>query len=86
MIDQLKFIEDLKQIKIYATHPKSHNKGIVDFIDGKIAIYQKEVDEFEKWAEEEAQKDSILEGTDIHDSSDSPFLAHPGVFSGEKSE
>ena len=86
MIDQLNFIEDLKQIKIYATHPKSHGKGIADFIDGKIAIYQKQVEDFEKWAEEEAQKDSILEGTDIHDSSDSPFLAHPGEFSGEKNE
>ena len=86
MIDQLKFIDELKQIKVYATHPKTHSKGLVDFIDGKIAIYQAEVDEFEKWAEAEAQKDAYLEGTDIHDSSDSPILAHPGSFPGEKSE
>ena len=86
MIDQLKFIDELKQIKVYATHPKTHSKGLVDFIDGKIAIYQAEVDEFEKWAEAEAQKDAFLEGTDIHDSSDSPILAHPGSFPGEKSE
>ena len=86
MIDQLKFIDELKQIKVYATHPKTHSKGLADFIDGKIAIYQAEVDEFEKWAEAEAQKDAYLEGTDIHDSSDSPFLAHPGSFPGEKSE
>ena len=86
MIDQLKFIDELKQIKVYATHPKTHSKGLVDFIDGKIAIYQAEVDEFEKWAEAEAQKDAYLEGTDIHDSSDSPILAHPVSFPGEKSE
>jgi len=86
VIDQLKFIDELKQIKVYATHPKTHSKGLADFIDGKIAIYQAEVDEFEKWAEAEAQKDAYLEGTDIHDSSDSPILAHPGSFPGEKSE
>jgi len=59
VIDQLKFIDELKQIKVYATHPKTHSKGLVDFIDGKIAIYQAEVDEFEKWAEVESQKRSV---------------------------
>ena len=51
-----------------------------------ISFIQKEVDEFEKWVDAEAQKDAYLEGTDIHDSSDSPFLAHPGDIPGEKSE
>ena len=55
-------------------------------IDKTITEYKLEVEEFEKWAEAEAQKDAYLEGTDIHDSSDSPILAHPGSFPGEKSE
>ena len=29
---------------------------IVDTINDKIAVYQKEVDEFDKWAEEESKK------------------------------
>ena len=36
-------------------------------IDKTITEYQLEVEEFEKWAEAEAQKDAYLEGTDIHD-------------------
>ena len=85
MIDQIKFMEELEEIK-EMVHDQLPRYLIIDKCNEKIAGHQKEVDEFEKWAEEEAQKDSILEGTDIHDSSDSPFLAHPGVFPGEKSE
>ena len=85
MIDQLKFIDELKEIKQMVEDQKPRYL-IADKCNSKIAIYQAEVDEFEKWAEAEAQKDAYLEGTDIHNSSDSPILAHPGSFPGEKSE
>ena len=85
MIDQLKFIDELKEIKQMVEDQKPRYL-IADKCNSKIAIYQAEVNEFEKWAEAEAQKDAYLEGTDIHDSSDSPFLAHPGDIPGEKSE
>ena len=84
MIDQLKFIETLQEIKSLLT--AGANIGAMNKIDKTITEYQLEVEEFEKWAEAESQKDAFLAGTDIHDSSDSPFLAHPGVFPGEKSE
>ena len=84
MIDQLKFIEKLKEIK--SLLGAGANIGAMNVIDKSITEYQLEVEEFEKWAEGEAQKDAYLEGTDIHDSSDSPILAHPGAFSGEKSK
>ena len=85
MIDQLKFIDELKEIKQMVEDQKPRYL-IADKCNSKIAIYQAEVDEFEKWAEAEAQKDAYLEGTDIHNSSDSSILAHPGSFPGEKSE
>ena len=84
MIDQLKFIDTLKEIKDLLG--AGANIGAMNKIDKTITEYKLEVEEFEKWAEAEAQKDAFLEGTDIHDSSDSPILAHPGSFSGEKSE
>ena len=84
MIDQLKFIEKLKEIK--SLLGAGANIGAMNVIDKSITEYQLEVEEFEKWAEGEAQKDAYLEGTDIHDSSDSPILAHPGSFPGEKNE
>ena len=84
MIDQLKFIDTLKEIKDLLG--AGANIGAMNKIDKTITEYKLEVEEFEKWAESEAQKDAYLEGTDIHDSSDSPILAHPGSFPGEKSE
>ena len=84
MIEQMKFIEALKEIK--SLLGAGANIGAMNKIDKTITEYQLEVEEFEKWAEAESQKDAYLEGTDIHDSSDSPFLAHPGSFPGEKSE
>ena len=84
MIDQLKFIETLKEIK--SLLGAGANIGAMNKIDKTITEYQVEVEEFEKWAEAEAQKDAYLEGRNIHDSSDSPILAHPGSFPGEKSE
>ena len=82
MIDQLKFIDTLKEIKDLLG--AGANIGAMNKIDKTITEYKLEVEEFEKWAEAEAQKDAYLEGTDIHDSSDSPILAHPGSFPGEE--
>ena len=84
MIEQMKFIEALKEIK--SLLGAGANIGAMNKIDKTITEYKLEVEEFEKWAEAEAQKDAFLEGTDIHDSSDSPILAHPGSFPGEKSK
>ncbi len=84
MIDQIKFIEALKEIK--SLLGAGANIGAMNKIDKTITEYQLEVEQFDKWAEAESQKDAYLEGTDIHDSSDSPILAHPGSFPGEKSE
>ena len=84
MIDQIKFIEALKEIK--SLLGAGANIGAMNKIDKTITEYQLEVEQFDKWVEAESQKDAYLEGTDIHDSSDSPILAHPGSFPGEKSE
>ena len=85
MIDILQYIDELKEIKKLVEDQKPRYL-IADKISEFIGFKQKEVDEFEKWAEAEAQKDAYLEGTDIHNSSDSSILAHPGSFPGEKSE
>ena len=84
MIDQLKFIEKLKEIK--SLLGAGANIGAMNVIDKSITEYQLEVEEFDKWAEAESQKDEYLRGTVVSDSSDSPFLVHPGVFPGEKSK
>ena len=85
MIDILTAIDELETIKKMVEDQKPRYL-IVDKINEYIGFKKKEVDEFEKWAEAESQKDAFLEGTDIHDSLDSPILAHPGSFPGEKSE
>ena len=84
MIDQLKFIETLQEIKGLLT--AGANIGAMSVLDKNITEYQLEVEQFEKWAEAESQKDAYLEGTDVSESDDSPLLAHPGDFSGDKSE
>ena len=81
----LQYIDELKEIKKLVEDQKPRYL-IVDKINEYIGFKKKEVDEFEKWAEAESQKDAYLEGTVVSDSSDSPFLAHPGVFPGEKSK
>ena len=85
MIDILNHIDELETIKKLVEDQKPRYL-IVDKINEYIGFKKKEVDEFERWAEAESQKDAFLEGTDIHDSLDSPILAHPGSFPGEKSE
>ena len=61
MIDQLKFIDELKEIKQMVEDQKPRYL-IADKCNSKIAIYQAEVNEFEKWAEAESQKDAYLGG------------------------
>ena len=85
MIDMLQYIDELEAIKKLVDDGKPRYL-IVDKINEYIGFKKKEVDEFEKWAEAESQKDAYLEGTVVSDSSDSPFLVHPGVFPGEKSK
>ena len=82
MIDHIKFIETLKEIK--SLLGAGANIGAMNKIDKTILGYQLEVDEFEKWLDAEAQKDAYLEGMVVSDSSDSPFLVHPGSFPGEE--
>jgi hypothetical protein len=55
MIEQLKFMDDLKEIQLMV-EDQQPRYTIVDTIKDKIAGYQKEVDEFDKWAEEESKK------------------------------
>ena len=55
MIEQLKFIDDLKEIQLMVDDQQPRYT-IVDTINDKIAVYQKEIDEFDKWAEEESKK------------------------------
>ena len=85
MIDVLNNIDELKTIKKLVEDQKPRYL-IVDKINELIGFKEKEVAEFEKWLDAESQKDAYLKGTDIHDSFDSPILAHPGAFSGEKSK
>ena len=82
MIEQMKFIEALKEIK--SLLGAGANIGAMNKIDKTITEYQLEVEEFDEWAEAESQKDEYLWGTVVSDSSDSPFLAHPGEFPGEE--
>ena len=82
MIEQMKFIEALKEIK--SLLGAGANIGAMNKIDKTITEYQLEVEEFDKWAEAESQKDEYLRGTVVSDSSDSPILAHPGSFPGEE--
>ena len=85
MIDQLKFMDELKEIKKMVNDQKPRYL-IVDKCNEKIAGYQYEIDQFEKWAEAEAQKDAYLEGTDVSESDDLLLQASPNSFPGEKNE
>ena len=84
MIDQLKFIETLQEIKGLLT--AGANIGAMSVLYKNITEYQLEVEQFEKWAEAESQKDAYLEGTDVSESDDSLLQASPNSFPGEKNE
>jgi len=55
MIDQMKFKDELEEIR-EMVHDQLPRYLIIDKCNEKIAGYQKEIDEFEKWAEEESKK------------------------------
>ena len=91
MIAELNFIEHLDKI---------HNKLVVEPVDDdptKIYAramirdikgqYQAQIEEFEKWASEESQKEALPEGgTVVSKTIDSSLQASPRDFSGDKSE
>ena len=84
MIDQLKFIEDLEEIK--TSLGQNVDNKTMNIIDNKITNYKNEIDEFEKWAEAEVQNDAYLRGTVVSESDDSSLQVSPRDFSGDKSE
>jgi len=85
MIDILNHIDDMKKIRKLVIDGMTQDA--IKACDVSIAHNQNKVNEFEKWAEEESNKEYAPEGgTVVSDSSDSPFLAHPGALPGEKSE
>ena len=84
MIEQMKFIEALKEIK--SLLGAGANIGAMNKIDKTITEYQLEVEEFDKWAEAESQKDEYLRGTVVSDSLLKSLLAHPREFFPAKSE
>jgi len=55
MIDQMKFKDELEEIR-EMVHDQLPRYLIIDKCNEKIAGYQKEIDEFEKWADEESKK------------------------------
>ena len=57
MIDLLQYIDELKEIKKLVEDQKPRYL-IVDKINEFMGFKQKEVDEFDKWAEEESKKDT----------------------------
>ena len=56
MIELLRFIEDLKEIR--DTMPYTNlTKSVVD---DKISKYEKEVEKFDEWADEQSQQEPLL--------------------------
>jgi len=63
MIDQLKFMDDLKEIKQMVEDQKPRYL-IVDKCNEKIAEQQQLVDEFDKWADEQSEISENLISTE----------------------
>ena len=61
MIDLLNYIEELEKIKKMVDDQKPRYL-ISDAIDKFMSFKKKEVEEFEKWAEAESQKDAYVSG------------------------
>ena len=61
MIDLLNYIEELEKIKKMVDDQKPRYL-ISDTIDKFMSFKKKEVEEFEKWAEAESQKDAYVSG------------------------
>ena len=56
MIELIKFIEDLKEIR----DSMPYNNLTKSLVDDKISKYEKEVEKFDEWAGEQSQQDPIL--------------------------
>jgi len=56
MIELLRFIEDLKEIR--DTMP--YNNLTKSLVDDKISKYEKEVEKFDEWAGEQSQQDPLM--------------------------
>ena len=53
MIELIKFIEDLKEIR----DSMPYNNLTKSLVDDKISKYEKEVEKFDEWADEQSQQD-----------------------------
>ena len=56
MIELIKFIEDLKEIR----DSMPYNNLTKSLVDDKISKYEKEVEKFDEWAEEQSQQDPLM--------------------------
>ena len=56
MIELIKFIEDLKEIR----DSKPYNNMTKSLVDDKISKYEKEVEKFDEWADEQSQQDPLM--------------------------
>jgi hypothetical protein len=71
MIDLMKFKDELEEIR-EMVHDQLPRYLIIDKCNEKIAGYQKEIDAFDKWADEESKKEVVL-----HDVSGEAFGLDP---------
>ena len=56
MIELIKFIEDLKEIR----DSMPYNNLTKSLVDDKISKYEKEVEKFDEWADEQSQQDPLM--------------------------
>ena len=56
MIELIKFIEDLKEIR----DSMPYNNLTKSLVDDKISKYEKEVKKFDEWADEQSQQDPLM--------------------------
>ena len=56
MIELIKFIEDLKEIRDSMPYNNLTKSLVVD----KISKYEKEVEKFDEWADEQSQQDPLM--------------------------
>ena len=56
MIELIKFIEDLKEIR----DSMPYNNLTKSLDDDKISKYEKEVEKFDEWADEQSQQDPLM--------------------------
>ena len=56
MIEILKFIDDLKEIR----DSMPYNNLTKSLVDDKISKYEKEVEKFDEWADKQSQQDPLM--------------------------